>query len=568
VQELWREREQLRRQYASLVLLDIYNAGPNREREHSTVDVSALSSRIKTIEQQLRQNDAAYSKLARLDQVSLDDVGLALRPGEALVEYVNYRPYDFVGRTSESGRYGALLLLGGSGRVVALDLGGAKAIDESVGHFRSEMRASIDEFKSIDEVNSAKVRRSERQIAVASSALRERIWKPLEQYLTGVNRIYMAPDGMLSLIPFEAMAREDQFGAWRYLAEEREFVYVGTGRDLGRLSLSALAGSHPTKTAVLIGNPNFNESPRELAAVVAGLKTVNKEVVARSVYRSGSGSSTMGATVTGGTKRLDVPRNWRGGAGLDELIDEARLQLRRLGWSVIALTKDEATEEAVEGLQAPRIVQFATHGYVLDRPDTAAEGWDNPLLRSMLLLAGANKSQPEDSVYYRVGREVLSEPESRARGLSEKQLQEDRMILGDGILTAYEVTGMNLQGTEMVNLTACETGLGEVTPEGVAGLRQAFLLAGARSLTMSMWEVPAKETTQQVRDFYDRWLGAKGMKPTVRYKAFRASQLAALARARQTHGAGHPFYWAGVVFVGDPGDLPAVRTEPLVAAKK
>jgi CHAT domain-containing protein len=137
-------------------------------------------------------------------------------------------------------------------------------------------------------------------------------------------------------------------------------------------------------------------------------------------------------------------------------------------------------------------------------------------------------------------------------------MQAARIELADGILTAYEVTGMNLHGTELVNLTACETGLGEVTPDGVAGLRQAFLLAGTRALTMSMWEVPAEETTGQIVDFYDRWLsGNKSGQPTTRYGAFRAAQLAALARARREYGAGHPFYWAGVVFVGDPGDLPA-----------
>jgi CHAT domain-containing protein len=120
------------------------------------------------------------------------------------------------------------------------------------------------------------------------------------------------------------------------------------------------------------------------------------------------------------------------------------------------------------------------------------------------------------------------------------------------------VTGMNLEGTELVNLTACETGLGEVTPDGVAGLRQAFLLAGARSLTMSMWEVPAQETGEEVSDFYNRWLGGGSGHPQTksRYEAFRAAQLAALKQAREQHGASHPFYWAGVIYVGDPGDLP------------
>jgi CHAT domain-containing protein len=86
----------------------------------------------------------------------------------------------------------------------------------------------------------------------------------------------------------------------------------------------------------------------------------------------------------------------------------------------------------------------------------------------------------------------------------------------------------------------------------VAGLRQGFLLAGARSLTLSLWEVPATETARQIGDFHTRWLGENLRALTTRYGACRAAQLAALAHARQTFGAGHPFYWAGMVDVGDP----------------
>jgi hypothetical protein len=125
-------------------------------------------------------------------------------------------------------------------------------------------------------------------------------------------------------------------------------------------------------------------------------------------------------------------------------------------------------------------------GQLADCCDANARGV-NPLLRSMLFLA--NTWTRENAVFYRTDGKVLTEAAARAAGLSEEALNTAPIELADGVLTAYEVTAMNLQGPERVNLTACETGLGEVTPDGVVGLRQAFLLAGARALTMSMLEV-------------------------------------------------------------------------------
>jgi tetratricopeptide (TPR) repeat protein len=555
----WQAHEQLRRRYATLAMRGLSEADLQQQGASPKVDpayVRLLAGRIEQLEQQLREGNPAYAQAARLQQVSVEDVAAALHPGEALIEYVHYRSYDFATNQWGTAHYGAFILPGDGGPIAAIDLGDAKTIDKAVQRFRSEMDKAILPFKNGVQPSRAQLRRSEEQIALASSALRERVWKPMEARLSGVRRVYVAPDGLLGLVPFEALAQADGSSRWRYLAEERELVYLSTGRDLARLALSAPADRVHANTAVLIGNPAFSAEPEQLASVVAGLRPA-APIIAQVAERTGA--ATLGSVTTAQGRRLHVPRDWRRDPALDRLIGQAQGQLTQLGWSVSTLTNELAVEEAALRVESPRILQFATHGYLLGRPDPETEGWDNPLLRSMLLLAGVNRWQPEKSVFYRASDELLTLDRARARGLSETQMQNSRMELADGILTAYEVTGMNLRGTELVNLTACETGLGEVTPDGVAGLRQAFLLAGARSLTMSLWEVPAAETTQQVADFYGRWLGgSKDAKTTTRYVAFRAAQLAALAHARQTHGAGHPFYWAGVVYVGDPADLPNV----------
>jgi tetratricopeptide (TPR) repeat protein len=557
-QALWQEREQLRRQYAALALQGLSEAGLQTSREErSKADpayVRSLAGRIEQLEQQLRVGNPAYAQAARLPEASLEDVAAALRADEALVEYVRYRDYDPVARAWGSPRYGAFVLARDKTQVAAIALGRAETIDQLVDRLRSELGRAILPFKSGVQPSPAQLRRSAGEIARASSALRARVWAPLETPLSGMRRVYLAPDGALSLVPLEALALESAPDNWRYLAEDRELVYLGTGRDLARLALKAPAEAGQSTTIVLIGNPAFSAEPEQLAIVVAGLRPP-APILAQTDPQVGA--ATLGSTTPAQARRLQIPRDWSRDPALDRLLEQARQQLTQLGWRVTCLTNELAVEEAALNVTAPRVLQFATHGHILSRPDADPGGWDNPLLRSMLLLAGANRWQPERAVFCRVGNQLLSREQARRQGLSEEQIQKDRLDLADGILTAYEVTGMNLRGTELVNLTACETGLGEVTPDGVAGLRQAFLLAGARSLTMSMWEVPAVETTRQIADFYTRWLGRSPQAgPGSRYVAFRAAQLAALAHARNTHGAAHPFHWAGVVYVGDPGDLP------------
>jgi CHAT domain-containing protein len=519
----------------------------------------SLGERIEQLEQRLRRDSPAYAQLSRLQQVSLEQVQQTLRRRDALTEYVFYRPPDLRTKKWGEARYGVFVLLGGSGEVTAIDLGEAAPIDAAVGKFRIAVRDFIHESPGV-EPSPAKLRRSEAQIAALSSDIRARVWQPIEARLSGVHRVYVAPDGLLSVIPFEALAREDGPGKWRYLVEDKELIYLNTGRDLGRLALSSSAAG-TAKTAVLIGDPAFDANPRQIATVVAGLRAATPMQAAEGNGPTPGVSSTLAPVSGGETPRLEVPRPFPRVDILERLINEARKQFQRLGWSVTTFTGETAVEEEAESVQAPRILQFATHGYILDRRPDAAEGWDNPLLRSMLILAGANDPNLGSTSYYRVSGDLLTEAQARQRGLPEERLQAARVVLDDGLLTAYEATGLNLQGTDLVNLTACETGLGEVTPDGVAGLRQAFLLAGARSLTASMWEVPADETTAQMSDFYERWLGSEHSRN--RYQAFRAAQLAALARARDDRGTGHPFYWAGLVYVGDPGDLPAAPVAPL-----
>lgn len=188
------------------------------------------------------------------------------------------------------------------------------------------------------------------------------------------------------------------------------------------------------------------------------------------------------------------------------------------------ITGAEATEFAVLNAKRPKVLHLATHGFflknqqdsslegtrgILIKPKPLPKGYENPLVRSGLAFAGANHAKEATSS-------------------------------NDGLLTALEVSGMDLHGTDLVTLSACETGVGEVKiGEGVFGLRRAFALAGARNLLMSLWAIGDEITAGQMNEFYR--LYGKGNSPA---EALRKAQLKTISQLRKKYGYAPPSLWA------------------------
>ena len=153
------------------------------------------------------------------------------------------------------------------------------------------------------------------------------------------------------------------------------------------------------------------------------------------------------------------------------------------------------------------------------------------MLRSGLVLAGANALGERAGPANAPGEQADAEP-----------------TVDDGWVTAEEIALMDLRGTELVVLSACETGLGRVKiGEGVYGLRRAFLYAGARTLVTSLFEVPDEQTRELMGRFYGALKAGRG-----KLEALHGAQLELLRQRRAAGGARHPFFWASFVLVGDP----------------
>lgn len=474
----------------------------NRQKERLEAELASQIREI-NLEQQLQN-------------VNWQAVAQALPPASALVEFMRFDDFD-AGAVAAQGdsywqpaRYLAFILRSDTPEDVQLiDLGEAEPIDQLIASFRNlitnETKAfgqrvmltpataadvetttnSADKQKAVQaipqppgvmrDLREDTARHEEHRLYEVGKTLRTALWDPLISALSGSAHILLAPDGDLTRLPVEVLPLEDQ----RWVIDMYQLSYLSVGRDLLRFHMQP--ESQPGESLV-IADPNYS-----LGAVKGA---------ATKLFRRLSGTRLEGQRIAAmlGVKPL-------------------------LGNAVL--------KPQIRSYRSPHILHLATHGFFLadepDSPDTSATrsglvqllkdrlaGSANPLLRSGLALAGVNA--------WLLRGEMLPKTE-------------------DGLLFAEDVTGLDLLDTELVVLSACDTGLGDIHPgEGVFGLRRAFVLAGVKTLVMSLWKVPDQQTQELMIDFYTRLL-----RGVPRAAALRGAQLALKARYP------HPRLWGAFI---------------------
>jgi len=393
--------------------------------------------------------------------ISIAEVAKAIPKKSILIEFIRYSPYESSKISSQrfgKERYLALTLTNDK-EIEAIDLGSAEIIDNKINKALTAselvLSDSIELWKEVGEF----------------------VLKPLLRIIDTKENIFISPDSALNKVPFNAIT---SFNNSDGIEKSLNLLLLTTGRDLIELTEKS---NQINNKSLIVANPDFNQ----------------KEIT----YRKDSSLSKKNINTqkrSGEFKLLSwnaLPGTSKEGQIISKITNGELLE------------KDKATSLAIQQKISPKILHIASHAYFM--PDK--KGLENPLLRSGIVLAGANQPNlnPND----------------------------------DGYLLALEVAKLEWQGTEMAVISGCESGRGDIqSGEGVYGLKRAIAVAGARSSLLSLWKVDDNATAAFMESFYKKLINKKG----------RADALAATQKEFKIHPIKawrHPNVWAAFQLSGD-----------------
>jgi len=459
-------------------LAKLYSSGSGSPEEIQR-KIDSLTRETTKREKYLTQKSSLFSVTYKPKTISWKDVKRTLKPGEAAIEVIRFREFSPAkgGAFTPRVQYAFLIVTPKTKTHPELVLLDNARPQETI--YLNFYRNSI-HFNTDDTISY------------------NNFWRHLNAKLKGYKKIYLSPDGVYNQINLSTL-RNPKTG--QYLINECQIKIVTNTKDL----VGVREKSKKKGKTILLGYPKYNSGEQ------AGQKS----------KRSLSRGAEMG--ITRGL-RGNLLRYMRGENGIPELpgTKEEVEQIKKLFGSdnpVEIITDTLATEKFIKAQKNTAILHIATHGFFLEDIESESEEdankyVENPMLRSGLILAGAG--------------DFLRQAENWSPD-------------DDGILSAYEVMNLNLDGTDLVVLSACETGLGAISNgEGVYGLQRAFQIAGAKSVVMSLWSVDDAATKELMINFYLELL-----KTNDKDQAFRNAQQKLMDHFK------YPFYWGAFVMVGD-----------------
>lgn len=493
---------------AQLLLLKSYRRRLANEYSKPLIDrqnVDKLEEKANLLEKELIRTVEGYDEAFR--QINWQDVQKELAIDEVAIEFIHYQ--RLFPTQIDTTIYAAMVIRPGMEKPHFIPLCEERQLSnlqkkqDSPSKFVNDFYAMTPENESLNQL----------------------IYQPLKEVLTGIKTIYFAPSGELHRLNLSAI----QLDETTTLADQFQLIRMGSTRQLVSKKNQAMVAN---QDATLFGAIQYDASPLPSEALKKNT-TINsvqftEESISTNFQKRGKSNAfpftNVDSTLRGG--------NWQYLKWTEVEVDGIELILEDANMKIAVKKGKDASEEAFKAIgeegDSPKILHLATHGFFFPDPEKTVNGGrrmdgahepvfkisDHPMIRSGLVLAGGNHA-------WKTGKPIKEGME-------------------DGILTAYEISQMNLSNTELVVLSACETGLGDIEGnEGVYGLQRAFKIAGAKYLIMSLWQVPDFQTQELMTAFYINWLEEKMEIP----QAFRAAQKELKERYPL------PFSWAGFVLV-------------------
>jgi CHAT domain-containing protein len=470
---------------------------PSIEREMFGLNIEKLDIRALNLEKELSAASAALANQFKLRRMHLnvDSVRAKLKKDEIAVDFIHFLYHD--GKDwIDSTLYYALVIKKNQPSPALIPLCNHSQLQEI-------LNINITE-KSMSYINNSATNRK----------LYDLIFKPLVPSLDSVNKIYISPSGLLHQIAFPALLNAEN----QHLLNCFDIVNFGSFRDFVYPKNTV----NDVRDIVLAGGAKFSVDSASLVRLMNKMKDTSQSVNSYDLYAYANTALPFSRALASNFSRGGLFFSYL--EGTKKEVDGIEAFLHTKNWITHKYTGEDALEDKVKmhtAANAPFALHIATHGYFFKPLMPGAKGSkefykqiiyaQNPLMRTGLVLTGANR---------------VWQGKAPVKGLD------------DGILTAYEISNLDLFKTDLVVLSACETGLGDINDsEGIFGLQRALKSAGVRQLLVTLWRIPDEQTAVLMKAFY-------------KYYLLHKSAALALRLAQQDMQKKYSaYFWAGFVLI-------------------
>ena len=486
---------------------------PISKREQAGIAPEATLVKANTLEKELSSRSEVFAEATDTVRTTWQDIQQELQHSEAAIELIRYRWHNK--NWTDTVHYAALIVtpeMKTHPHLVLLENG--TELEER----GAQSYQSVFATRGVSRVAGG-------DNPIPADSLYAYFWQPIQKALDslgGTKKVYLSADGVYHTLNLQTLKNPE---TGQYLLETLDIERVGSTKDLVKKRKQRVYNNN----AVLVGYPTYPASPEAVASALERYQ----QGQAMPVLTASLSSSNYGTYQTYraiDAKRSDIKPLPGTLAEVEQLVSI----LDREGIPTQSLLENAASEDVLKKEKSPRILHIATHGFFEPESEQQAKDFNRKMLMS-----GLGKETVSNNPYLRCGLYLAgSETTLKNRGNPDFQRPEGQE---DGILTAYEATLLDLRGTELVVLSACETGLGVTkNGEGVYGLQRAFQVAGAETVIFSLWKVADQQTQEMMGMFYSNWL-KKGM---TKRQAFKTAQ----QTIKEKYEA--PYFWGAFVMIG------------------